>query len=178
MNVIKEKTDISIKICGISDIKTIKHCLNIGINWLGFVFFEKSPRHISFEKAIKFRKYIVKSNILNNSKVVALSVDATNSYLDKINETLNPDMFQLHGNETPSRCKFIKERYKKKVMKVIKVNDKNDIILSSKFNNDVDWYYLTQKRNNLCSLEVMAKFLIGLYLKIVLLNYHGCSQEV
>ena len=139
MNVIKEKTDISIKICGISDIKTIKHCLNIGINWLGFVFFEKSPRHISFEKAIKFRKYIVKSNILNNSKIVALSVDATNSYLDKINETLNPDMFQLHGNETPSRCKFIKERYKKKVMKVIKVNDKNDIILSSKFNNDVDW---------------------------------------
>jgi len=48
-------------------------------------------------------------------------------------------MFQLHGNETPSRCKFIKERYKKKVMKVIKVNDKNDIILSSKFNNSVDW---------------------------------------
>ncbi len=131
---------ILVKICGISETETLNHCYQLGVNWVGFVFFKKSPRHLSFEKASELRMFADKNFILKDyPKKVALTVDADDEYLNKIDTILNPEMFQLHGNETPSRCKFIRENFRKPVMKVIKVKNKKDILNSNNFKNYADW---------------------------------------
>ena len=40
-----------VKICGLSTPETIEAGLQAGANWIGFVFFPKSPRHVGYGKA-------------------------------------------------------------------------------------------------------------------------------
>ena len=106
--------NIKIKICGISDHNTMTIISNLNVNYVGLVFFEKSPRNVSIEKA----KSLI--NDLNNStKIVALTVNATDKFLEKIVTNLSPDFLQLHGEESPYRCFEIKTKFKTKVIKAI-----------------------------------------------------------
>ena len=106
--------NIKIKICGISDHNTMTIISNLNVKYVGVVFFEKSPRNVSIEKA----KSLI--NDLNNStKIVALTVNATDKFLEKIVTNLSPDFLQLHGEESPYRCFEIKTKFKTKVIKAI-----------------------------------------------------------
>ena len=105
---------IEIKICGISDHNIMSKISNLNLDYVGLVFFEKSPRNVSIEKA----KSLI--NDLNNStKIVALTVNATDKFLEKIVTNLSPDFLQLHGEESPYRCFEIKTKFKTKVIKAI-----------------------------------------------------------
>ena len=105
---------IEIKICGISDHNIMSKISNLNVDYVGLVFFEKSPRNISIEKAKSIVKY------LNNStKTVALTVNATDQFLRKVVTNLSPDYIQLHGKESPYRCFEIKKKFKTKIIKAI-----------------------------------------------------------
>ena len=65
---------IKIKICGISDKHSMSAVSN-NVDYVGLVFFEKSPRNVSIEKAKSIITY------LNNStKIVALTVNAKDNF--------------------------------------------------------------------------------------------------
>ena len=84
---------VKIKICGILDDQTMSTISNMNVDYVGLVFFEKSPRNISIEKAKSIIKY------LNNStKIVALTVNASDQFLRNIVTNLSPDYLQLHGD--------------------------------------------------------------------------------
>ena len=86
------------------------------------IFFEKSPRNISIEKA----KSIVK--FLNNStKTVALTVNATDQFLREVVTNLSPDYIQLHGKESPYRCFEIKKMFKTKIIKAISAKSSKNL---------------------------------------------------
>ena len=105
---------IEIKICGISDHNIMSKISNLNVDYVGLVFFEKSPRNISIEKA----KSIVKC--LNNStKIVALTVNATDQFLKNVVTNLSPDYIHLHGKESPYRCFDIEKKFKTKIIKAI-----------------------------------------------------------
>ncbi len=105
---------IEIKICGISDDETMSMISNLNVNYVGLVFFEKSPRNISIEKA----KSLI-NHLRNSTKIVALTVNATDNFLRNIVMNLSPDYLQLHGEESPYRCFEIKKKFKTKVIKAI-----------------------------------------------------------
>ena len=100
---------IKIKICGISDHYTMSNISNLNIDYIGLVFFEKSPRNVSIEKAKLIRQYLSKT-----TKIVALTVNASDQFLRNIVTNLSPDYLQLHGEETPYRCFEIKKNLKQK----------------------------------------------------------------
>ena len=75
---------IKIKICGISDQLSMSTLSNLNVDYVGLVFFEQSPRNISIEKA----KLITK-NLNNSTKIVALTVNATDQFLKDIVMDLN-----------------------------------------------------------------------------------------
>ena len=113
---------IEIKICGISDHNIMSKISNLNVDYVGLVFFEKSPRNISIEKAKSIVKY------LNNStKTVALTVNANNQFLKNIVTNLSPDYIQLHGKESPYRCFEIKKMFKTKIIKAISAKSSKNL---------------------------------------------------
>ena len=103
---------IKIKICGISDHNCMSTISNLNVDYVGLVFFEKSPRNISIEKAKLLIKYLKSS-----TQIVALTVNASDKFLKSIVTSLSPDYLQLHGEETPYRCFEIKKKFKTKIIK-------------------------------------------------------------
>ena len=88
---------------------------------VGLVFFPPSPRNISIEDARPIADYA-----RGFAAIVALTVDADDALIARIMAAVNPDMLQLHGNETPERAAAIREMTGKPVMKVIKVETAAD----------------------------------------------------
>jgi phosphoribosylanthranilate isomerase len=111
-----------IKICGLSDPSAIAAAVTAGADYLGFVFFEPSPRHISYKAAAG-----LSSEISGTVQKVALTVDADDARLDAIMDSLEPDLLQLHGSESPARVAAIRERFSVPVIKAIKLAGREDL---------------------------------------------------
>lgn len=116
-----------VKICGLNPIRDTQLCLDLKVNFLGFVFYEKSPRNINLADIKNLSKYNKQ-----NSSYVAVTVNPTNTFIEKI--ILNTfDYIQLHGSETNQRAKEIKQKYNLKVIKAIKIKVEGDIDTYKKF---------------------------------------------
>lgn len=89
---------------------------------VGFVFFEASPRHVSLGAARELGKIAT-----GRALKVALTVDADDSTYANIVETLRPDMLQLHGSESISRVRDIKQTFGIPVMRAIPVATAGDL---------------------------------------------------
>lgn len=113
---------LAVKICGLSTRETLEVALQAGADMVGFVFFEASPRHISLGTARELGQ-AAKGRALK----VALTVDANDAILSNIVETLHPDILQLHGSESISRVRDIKQTFGVPVMKVIAVAAAGDL---------------------------------------------------
>ena len=114
--------DIKVKICGISDASQLDYAVGAGAAYLGFVFFEKSPRNVSLNQARELA-HLVPIGIAK----VALTVNASNGDLDAIIDNVPLDMLQLHGTESPARVTEVKSRYGLPVMKAVGVADAADL---------------------------------------------------
>ena len=112
-----------LKICGISDSKTLNYILNHNKKptMIGFITnYEKSKRFVEFEKLKKLIN-------VNKKKVcfVSVLVNPSDEILEKI-KNLNFDYYQLYDVDT-ERTKEIKLKYKMKIITAITVSDKNDV---------------------------------------------------
>jgi phosphoribosylanthranilate isomerase len=111
-----------VKICGLSTRETLDVALQAGADMVGFVFFPPSPRHLSLETARDLGK-----QAKGRAVKVALAVDADDATLANIVEALQPDILQLHGRETVSRLRDIKQKFGLQVMKAIAVETSADL---------------------------------------------------
>lgn len=111
-----------IKICGLSTAPTVDVALSAGADLVGFVFFARSPRAVTPDQAA-----ILSAPARGRAGIVALVVDEADDALDRIVATLQPDMLQLHGRETPERAAFIAKRYSIPVMKALGIGTAADL---------------------------------------------------
>ena len=111
-----------IKICGLTTLDTIEAVIKRGATHLGFIFFEKSPRHVDLVLAKTLGEFVA-----GRIPKVAVSVDADDAYLDQINEALKPDLMQLHGKESRERVQDVKSRYDLPVLKAFSIRDADDL---------------------------------------------------
>jgi len=112
----------AIKICGLSDPAHVRTAVGAGADYVGFVFYQPSPRNVTIAVAQDLATLA-----RGRSKIVALVVDADDELIDTINIGLKPDFFQAHGSETPDRVSAIEARTGVPVIKVISVKDASDI---------------------------------------------------
>lgn len=119
---------VQVKICGIRTEAALSAAAEAGADYVGFVFFPKSPRHIDLETARELAA-IARGRI----RTVALLVDATDAELDDIMSAVDPDLIQLHGTETPERVAEIRIRAARPVLKAVKVATAADIVAASAF---------------------------------------------
>jgi phosphoribosylanthranilate isomerase len=114
---------LDIKICGLSTPETIAAALDDGASHVGFIFFPKSPRNVTPELAGKLRRAAE-----GRAQAVAVTVDATDDFLDQIVAAMQPDMLQLHGKETPARVAEVRERFNLPVMKALSISAPEDLM--------------------------------------------------
>lgn len=113
---------VSVKICGLATVDDVRACADAGANYMGLVFFEKSPRNITIPAA----RELALAAPLGLAKV-ALVVNPSDAELDAITGTVPLDMLQLHGRETPERVAEVKARYGLPVMKAVGIADGDDL---------------------------------------------------
>lgn len=119
---------MKIKICGLNITRDVQLCIDLKVNFLGFVFYKRSPRNIN----LKDIKNLSKFN-KNNSSFVAVTVNPTDDFI-KRNLLGNFDYIQLHGSETNKRIAEIKNMGFK-IIKAIQVGEVQDIDKYKEFNN-------------------------------------------
>ena len=113
---------VSVKICGLANVDDVRACADAGANYMGLVFFEKSPRNITIPAA----RELALAAPLGLAKV-ALVVNPSDAELDAITASVPLDMLQLHGRETPERVAEVKARYGLPVMKAVGIADGDDL---------------------------------------------------
>lgn len=111
-----------VKICGLTTTETLNAAVDAGAAYVGFVFFEQSPRHLEIPMATT----LAQSVPVGVCKV-ALVVNADDEMLDAILGSVPIDMIQLHGRETPERVAQIKDRFGLPVMKAVGIADESDL---------------------------------------------------
>jgi phosphoribosylanthranilate isomerase len=129
-----------VKICGLSTAATLEAALAAGADMAGFVFFPKSPRHVGYEIA-----RVLGAQARGRARIVALSVDADDDALGRIIEALSPDILQLHGRETPSRVREIRQRFGRPTMKAIGVAAPGDFAAAAQYDGVADFLLIDAK---------------------------------
>ena len=130
--------NFEIKICGINDKLCMDAAIESKADYIGLVFYDKSPRNLSLGDAQQLLK-----NRNQHSKIVALTVNSDDNFIKDIEQNIKPDYIQLHGNETPLRCKEIKVKFEIPIIKGIGIKNKLDLI---KANQDYE---------NLCDILLL-----------------------
>jgi phosphoribosylanthranilate isomerase len=110
-----------VKICGLKTEAALEAALAGGADYVGLVFFPPSPRNIPPEVA---RPLAIKAR--GRARIVALMVDPDDALLDAVMAAVDPDLLQLHGEESPERVAEVRRRWAKPVMKAIKVETARD----------------------------------------------------
>ena len=110
-----------IKLCGLSRPSDIKAVNTLCPEYIGFVFYEKSSRYVTPEKAVELK------NLLSDRiKAVGVFVDEP---LEKVVDLLDLgiiDIAQLHGNEDDEYIKELQKLSKKSVIKAFRIQSKDD----------------------------------------------------
>ena len=112
-----------IKICGISDPKTLNYIVNhvYPPKFIGFI--------TNFKKSKRFVDYSILEKLINvnkkNINFVSVLVNPNDEILEKIKD-MNFDYYQLY-NVTPARTMEIKKKYKKKIISALTIFNKKDV---------------------------------------------------
>ena len=119
---------MKVKICGLQPARDVQLCIDLGINFLGFVFYKRSPRNINLEDIKKLKKFNKQ-----NSSFVAVTVNPDDEFI-KSQVIGNFDYIQLHGSETSERVSEIKSMGLK-IIKAVKIKDEADIKSYKQYEN-------------------------------------------
>lgn len=103
----------TLKICGLTQAEHVSQCVALGVEYIGFVAYEKSPRHVTPEQ---FKS--LATLVSPPSQAVLVTVDATDELLDEygLSHTI---ILQCHGSESPARLREVKIRYGCTIIKAL-----------------------------------------------------------
>jgi len=122
-----------VKICGLTTPEAVEAAATSGADYLGFIFYPPSPRHVTPERAAEL------AALAPSLPAVAVTVDADDATLEGILRGFAPAYFQLHGNETPARLRDIKTRFGLPVIKAFAVRTGDDIASAHAYEAHADF---------------------------------------
>ncbi len=111
-----------VKICGLTEAAHVDAAARAGAAYMGFVFFPRSPRHLTLPQAAALAL-----RVPVGVARVGLVVDADDATLEAILREVPLDMLQLHGHESPARVAELRARFGLPVMKAVGVADAADL---------------------------------------------------
>ncbi len=130
-----------IKICGLSTPEAVDRAAELGADMAGFIFFEKSPRHVTVSTAAGLAQQARRRGL----KTVAVTVDMDDAGLDEIVAQMKPDWLQLHGGESPERAAELKARFGLPVMKAFAIREAADFARIAPYQGIADRFLFDAK---------------------------------
>ena len=115
-----------IKICGVSDIDILKQLINFNLDYVGFIFYSKSPRFVDEAFLEKIQDIDFK-----DTRPVCVYVNTDEDFIYKTSSFFNNPILQFHGDEDQNFCETFGLGY----WKAIRIKDENDIEKISQYNS-------------------------------------------
>jgi len=119
---------VEVKICGVRTPAILEAAIAAGADFVGLVFFEKSPRNLGIAEAAG-----LVASARGRAKTVAVLVEPDDALVDEVAAKVRPDVLQLHGSETPERVAAIKQRTGLPVFKAVPISEPEDLAAASHF---------------------------------------------
>jgi phosphoribosylanthranilate isomerase len=113
---------VLVKICGLNDERGVAAAVEAGADFVGVVFFARSPRFVEPEHAAALLDAVPR-----RIKRVGLFVDADDALFDRVLRRVRLDLLQLHGKEPPARVADLRAHWGLPAMKVIGVSAASDL---------------------------------------------------
>ncbi|CAC9585359.1 Phosphoribosylanthranilate isomerase (EC 5.3.1.24) [uncultured Gammaproteobacteria bacterium] len=108
-----------IKICGFTQADNAREASLLGIDAVGLVFYDKSPRYVEVGAALEIVNAL--PPFINR---VGLFVNADSSFIDEVLCEVPLDTLQFHGDEAPIEC----SQYAMPFIKALRVHQNTDLI--------------------------------------------------
>ena len=128
------------KVCGLKETKIINCCETNNVNFFGLIFYEKSPRYISLNKAKKLIDFSKKKQVKPVAVFYNENIEKVKSYI----EYLNLKFIQLHGEEDDQYLGQIKKNFNINIIKSLSVRSKIDLKKVQNYQNN-DYFLLDYK---------------------------------
>jgi phosphoribosylanthranilate isomerase len=123
------KTPISVKICGLMNVDTVRAIADLPIDQVGFIF-APSKRRVTPKQAgemITLLKSVYADYNCVAPKTVGVFVNPTQELISETMSKAPLDIIQLHSPEPVEFCQWIKETFEVKIYKVISVSESSQI---------------------------------------------------
>lgn len=131
---------MKVKVCGMKHPENIQALAKLDIDYMGFIFYEKSPRFA--ETAVELPERIQKVGVFVN--------DTVEQILEKVEE-FQLNVIQLHSDETPAFCEELNQALAKaghaevKLWKVFSIKSPSDFEVIEDYSFYVHGYLLDTK---------------------------------
>lgn len=134
------KKRLLIKVCGMKYTENIQEVAELNPDYLGFIFFEKSPRYFDGDIP-KLPKHIKKVGVFVNESLKKINL---------LTEKYSLNAVQLHGSESPLFCSQLKESQSSvEIIKVFSVGEIFDFSVLEAYLDCVDYFLFdTQGKNH------------------------------
>ena len=127
---------MKIKLCGFTEKESLRVAIEAKCDFIGFVFYKKSPRYITLESAS-----ILAAKIPATIAKVAVVVDPDFEFLAKISQKFSPDFFQFHGSENVNFLREVRKKFPQiKIIKAFKLNEAQDLEHLKNFEDVADFF--------------------------------------
>ncbi|WP_102408474.1 phosphoribosylanthranilate isomerase [Parabacteroides bouchesdurhonensis] len=123
-----------IKVCGMREPDNIRDVEMLGIDWIGFIFYPKSPRFVRDQAIAK----------TDSVKRVGVFVNASHEQIMETATSFGLDYLQLHGNESPDDCYALQKRGYA-VIKAISIYSAEDLEQTKEYEGRVDYFLFDTK---------------------------------
>lgn len=124
-----------IKTCGMRDADNIRAVSELGIDWMGFIFWAPSSRYVS-EKP---------SFLPTRQKRVGVFVDARIEEVKSKVDEYALDLIQLHGKESPAFCERLKANSRQQLIKAFNIATQEDLEQTIPYEGLVDYFLFDTK---------------------------------
>jgi len=126
-----------VKVCGMREAENIRAVEALGVDWMGFIFWESSSRYVS-----QHPDYLPM-----RAKRVGVFVDASLDVVHQQVEAFGLDVVQLHGSESPTYLRDLRDALGNgtSIVKAFSIANRDDLSQTSLYEGMADYYLFDTK---------------------------------
>ncbi len=136
-----------IKVCGLREMDNIRAISELGVDWLGLIFYPKSSRYVG-EDVLQVEELLESGLLELPQKRVGVFVNSSLERVQQLIERFSLDMVQLHGDEDPSYCEELRASSNERTLEIIKafsVHDEFDFAQTEAYRLHCDYFLFDTK---------------------------------
>ncbi len=125
---------VAVKICGLTRVEDAVAAVTAGATFVGMVFYRASPRFITPLQATAILEALPR-----RVRTVGLFADSDNTLLGKVVRHVRLDMIQLHGMESATHVRRVRQTFGLPVIKAIALQTTEDLAVVPDYLPVADW---------------------------------------